>query len=99
MPHFTSRNPARDAARQRSAHGIVGLWALPLVLLSLWLLVGGYTVASLASATAAWRTRPATVEPVTDQVPVAMPASAAPAQAARRCKSAPSLRAAPERVL
>src|SRR5512141_2061758 len=95
---FASRNSAPDAARRSAASGIVGLWVLPLALLSLWLLAGGFTVAALASATAAWRTRPP-VELVRDGPHIAMPVSAPLVPATRRCKLARPGRAQPDHVL
>jgi hypothetical protein len=102
MYHFASRNSGSDAPRRRTAFSIVGLWILPLGLLSLWLLAGGFTLAALASATAAWRTRPLPVEPVElvrEGPRIAMPVAAPVVPATRRCKLARPGRTRPEHVL
>lgn len=96
---FASRNSAPDAPRRSAATGIVGLWIVPLGLLSLWLLAGGFTVASLASATAAWRTRPAPVEIPDEQPRIAMPVSAGVVPVTRRCRVARPGKAPTEHVL
>lgn len=99
MHRFASRNSGSDAPRRSAVSGIVALWIVPLAMFSLWLLAGGFTLAALASATAAWRTRPPPVEIVHDHTRIAMPVSAPAVPATRRCRLARPRGPAPEHVL
>src|SRR5947209_1332188 len=63
MDQLPSRKPGSDAARRNPEFSIFGLWLVPVAFLSLWLLAGGFTLAALASATAAWRAMPVLAAP------------------------------------
>jgi hypothetical protein len=89
MDQLPSRKPGSDAVRRDPAFSILGLWVVPIGFLSLWLLAGGFTLASLASATGAWRAM-AVLTPEPDPVlsaPVPVTPAAAP-PAPSSCKLA-----------
>jgi hypothetical protein len=59
-----------------------------MALLAVWLFAGGFTVAALGRATAAWRNRPGAVARAADRVPISMPVAAPLIPTSRRCKLA-----------
>src|SRR5438105_1468942 len=90
MRAYASPNSAPDALRRgKAVLDRLAFWAIPLAILCGWLLAGGFTVSSLASATSAWRLRPATMVRVADRIRTAAPELTVPAvPATRRCRVA-----------